>query len=104
VEGTLVSLEPKPGVNLTRFQGVFAPNNAYRAQRLKRVFDIDVATCSECGGDVRTIVSIEDPVVIRTILAHLGNKGVFAGNSQLPDCRASPGLPMGLTRFASINS
>ncbi len=31
------------------------------AQRLKRVFDIDIETCSKCGGDVRIIVSIEDP-------------------------------------------
>jgi hypothetical protein len=28
------------------------------AQRLKRVFDIEVATCSECGGDVRIIANI----------------------------------------------
>ncbi|HIG43957.1 MAG TPA: hypothetical protein EYQ14_26015 [Gammaproteobacteria bacterium] len=28
------------------------------AQRLKRVFNIDVETCSECGGDVRIIASI----------------------------------------------
>jgi len=27
-------------------------------QRLKRVFDIDIETCSECGGDVRIIASI----------------------------------------------
>ena len=31
------------------------------AQRLKRVFNIDIETCSECGGDVRVIASIEDP-------------------------------------------
>jgi len=28
------------------------------AQRLKRVFDIDVTTCCECGGDVKIIASI----------------------------------------------
>jgi hypothetical protein len=39
------------------------------AQRLKRVFDIDIETCSECGGDVKIIPSIEDPLVIRKILA-----------------------------------
>ncbi len=32
------------------------------AKRLKRVFNIDIETCSECGGDVRIIASIEDPV------------------------------------------
>ena len=66
------------------------------AQRLKRVFDIDIENCSECGGDVRIIASIEDPVVIRTILAHLDNKGVLAADSLLPDCRASPDSRMGL--------
>ena len=87
----LVSLVPKPRVNLTRFHGVFAPNSKYRAKvtpasrgkrkksysadeagqsaaekrasmtwakRLKRVFNIDIETCSECGGDVRIIASI----------------------------------------------
>jgi hypothetical protein len=66
------------------------------AQRLKRVFDIDIETCSECGGDVKIIASIEDPVVIRTIRVHLDQKGVFAADSLLPDCRASPSSPMGL--------
>ena len=28
------------------------------AKRLKRVFNIDIETCSECGGDVRIIASI----------------------------------------------
>ena len=28
------------------------------AQRLKRVFDIDIETCNECGGDVRIIACI----------------------------------------------
>jgi len=50
------------------------------AQRLKRVFDIDIDTCCECGGDVKIIASIEDPVVIRMILAHLDKKGVFAAD------------------------
>jgi hypothetical protein len=35
------------------------------AKRLKRVFDIDIETCSECGGDVRIIASIEDPALFR---------------------------------------
>ena len=33
------------------------------AQRLKRVFNIDIETCSECGGAVKIIACIEDPVV-----------------------------------------
>ena len=41
------------------------------AQRLKRVFNIDIETCSECSGDVRIIASIEDPAVVQKIRAHL---------------------------------
>lgn len=35
-----------------------------RAQRLKRVFGIDIETCSACGGAARMITCIEDPAVI----------------------------------------
>ena len=66
------------------------------ARRLKRVFDIDIETCSECDGDVRIIASIEDPIVIQKILAHLENTANSGATRLLPDCRASPGLPAGL--------
>jgi hypothetical protein len=42
------------------------------AQRLKRVFAIDIETCRQCGGRLRVIASIEDPAVIERILEHLG--------------------------------
>jgi len=125
----LVSLVPKPRINLTRFHGVFAPNSKYRAfvtpamrgkdkqchsadgsdqtpaekrismtwaKRLKRVFNIDIETCDKCGGDVRIIASIEDPAVIQKILAHLDNTEGSATTAILPDCRASPGLLLGV--------
>jgi hypothetical protein len=66
------------------------------AKRLKRVFNIEIETCTECGGDVRIIASIEDPAVIQKILAYLDNTASSAATSLLPDCRASPSLPMGL--------
>jgi len=66
------------------------------AQRLKRVFNIDVETCDKCGGDLRIIASIEDPAVILKILAHLDNTASSAATALLPDCRASPSLPLGL--------
>ena len=37
-------------------------------QRLKRVFNIDITTCKECGGAVKIIASIEDPAVIKQVL------------------------------------
>jgi hypothetical protein len=45
------------------------------AQRLKRVFAIDIEVCRRCGGRLRVIASIEDPAVIERILAHLGCAG-----------------------------
>lgn len=42
------------------------------AQRLKRVFAIDIEVCRRCGGRLRVIASIEDPAVIERILEHLG--------------------------------
>ncbi len=47
-------------------------------------------TCRECGGDVRIIASIEDPVVISKILAYLSEKATPAGRGMLPKCRAPP--------------
>ena len=78
----LAALVPTPRVNLTRYHGVFAPNHRLRervtpakrgrrkteatgdhpparhvsmtwAQRLKRVFKIDIETCEHCGGAVK---------------------------------------------------
>jgi hypothetical protein len=60
------------------------------AQRLKRVFAIDIETCSECGGEVRIIASIEDPAVINKILTHLDEKANTAATTQWPQCRAPP--------------
>ena len=60
------------------------------AQRLKRVFNIDTKTCSECTGAVQVIACIEDPKVIRQILDHLKHKGEYQDAIQLPDSRASP--------------
>jgi hypothetical protein len=44
------------------------------AQRLKRVFHIDVETCVRCGKAVRVIASIEEPALIERILAHVRAK------------------------------
>ena len=38
---------------------------------MKRVFKIDIETCRHCGGAVKVIACIEDPVVIKQILEHL---------------------------------
>jgi hypothetical protein len=66
------------------------------ARRLQRVFTIDIETCSECGADVSIIACIEDPPVIQKILAQLENTASCAATARLPDCRASPSLPLGM--------
>jgi hypothetical protein len=120
----LASLVPKPRVNLTRFHGVFAPNSKHRtlvtpaqrgkrpqkenktpdekrrsmtwAQRLKRVFNIDVETCDHCGGSVKVIADtsdrcIEDQSIIDKILSHLEKKGEWPlMPDSLPEARAPP--------------
>jgi hypothetical protein len=114
----LASLVPSPRVNLTRFHGIFAPNHRLRAQivpgkrgrgagqaagekaplprhlamtwaqRLKRVFKIDVTVCERCGGAVKIIACIEDPIVIVKILEHVERESSPA--LQLPPARAPP--------------
>ena len=41
------------------------------AQRLKRVFEFDITLCPHCGGRLRGIADVTDPVVIRKILDHV---------------------------------
>ena len=104
----LAALVPSPRVNLTRFDGVFAPHHRPRtwitarrgdramsgtgrgsprasamgwAQRLKRAFSIDVESCDRCGGAARIIACIEDPDAIGKILRHLGLDGSSTGES-----------------------
>jgi hypothetical protein len=61
------------------------------AQRLKRVFNIDITICSRCGGAVKIIACIEDPLVIKRILDHLdANSRALASTNQLPEPRAPP--------------
>jgi ribosomal protein S27E len=64
------------------------------AQRLKRVFTIEIEVCRHCHGPVKIIACIEDPAVIEKILACLNNKANAAttqtGGPLLPMPRAPP--------------
>ncbi|MDF1757222.1 MAG: transposase, partial [Legionellaceae bacterium] len=118
----LAALVPRPRMNLTRFHGVFAPNSKYRkavtgydkssadessaittnpnhrysmswAIRLKRVFNIDIATCQHCQGNVRIIACIKDKSVIDKILFHLSKKhGAQPAHSKPFSIRGPPEL------------
>ena len=95
----LAALVPRPRLHLTRFTGCSRPMpgcvprscRAHRriparlrtntrtarprmgwARLLKRVFDIDLEHCPQCGGDLKIIAAIEEPAVIVRILTHLG--------------------------------
>jgi hypothetical protein len=102
----LAALVPRPRVHLTRYHGVFAPHSRWRAevtpavrgkataaerhraltwaQRLRRVFGIEIETCAQCGGKVKVIASIEDPTVIGRILGHLASRALPAGSRPPP--------------------
>jgi hypothetical protein len=59
------------------------------AERLKRVFKIDVSVCSHCGGEVKIIACIEDAEIIEKILTHLDAKSDAPVN-HLPKSRGPP--------------
>ena len=66
------------------------------AQRLKRVFNIDIEVCEHCQGRVKVIASIEEPAVIEKILGHCRDKkpemlGMLEPGTHLPGVRAPPG-------------
>jgi hypothetical protein len=109
----LAALVPRPRLNLTRFHGIFAPNFKHRrqivprqprgqvdsdkplapmnwAQRLKRVFQIEIAACPHCGGKLRVIACIEEPQLIRQILSHVQQCDGLADF----DARGPPGEAM----------
>jgi len=59
-------------------------------QRLKRVLPIDIEICRECGGAVKVIADIEDPVVIRKICDHLKEKSEYQDAFRLPERLGPP--------------
>jgi len=62
------------------------------AQRLKRVFGIDVNACGHCGGTLRIVASIEEPTAIRAILAHFAKHGALEKAHYRPAPRAPPAV------------
>jgi hypothetical protein len=45
------------------------PCNWTWATLMRRAFAIDVLACSNCGGPMRVIATVEDPLAVRQILA-----------------------------------
>ena len=73
------------------------------AQRLKRVFFVDIEVCGRCGGSLKVIACIEDQDIIDRILAHLREKEQEAPARPLlvPPTRAPPAT---LSLFAGSGS
>lgn len=61
------------------------------AQRLKRVFGIDITTCVHCSGMVRIVASIEEHTAIRAILVHFGKHGTLEKAYERSAARATDG-------------
>ena len=61
------------------------------AQRLKRVFNIDIESCQTCGGAVKVVACIGDPVVIEKILDHQKHKAEANVSGPLPESRSIGG-------------
>jgi hypothetical protein len=63
-----------------------------RAQRLKRVFGIEIESCARCGARLKIVSSIEEPAVIARILAHRDRaSGSAQPERALHAARAPPG-------------
>jgi len=39
---------------------------------MRRVFNLDVLACPRCGGRLRVIATVQDPLAVQAILAHRG--------------------------------
>jgi hypothetical protein len=62
------------------------------AQRLKRVFGIEIEACVRCGARLKIVASIEAPGVIARILAHRDRaSGRAQPERALHAARAPPG-------------
>ena len=63
------------------------------ARRLKRVFQVDIESCQRCGGAVKIIACIEDPVVIEKILMHLERRDRASSTPHAPRPACATGEP-----------
>ena len=95
----LAALTPRPRINLILYHGVLAPHARWRnrivpdpaaaggaavdepavrprhwcwADLMRRAFDLDVLACPRCGGRMRLLATLEDPLIIEPMLARLG--------------------------------
>ena len=70
------------------------------AQRLKRVFKIDIETCEHHGGAVKVMASIEDAAVIKQLLGPIEQGSAPAILAFRPFAHAPP--PMTLSGLKEL--
>ena len=101
--------EEQPSAQLACEPGLPEPGAAERrrlrrswAQLIRRIYEIDPLTCTECGGEMRIIAFLLDPTVVRKILGHLASRPDHSRFPVLPARRrwnhASEGLGSGPAR------
>jgi len=42
---------------------------------MRRLFDFDALTCPRCGGRLRVLATVQAPLAVQAILAHLARSG-----------------------------
>jgi len=79
-EGTLRPGDKPPGkedgvdftiLDVSDYDLPHVPSKTWR-ELIKKVWEVDLLTCSLCGSEMKIISLIQDPDVIRQILKHLG--------------------------------
>ena len=56
---------------------------------MRRVFSLDVLACPRCGGRLGVIATVQDPAVVRTILAHRGRTKALDPSGPAPSASAA---------------
>jgi hypothetical protein len=60
---------------------------------MHRAFALDVLACANCGGRLRLIATLHDPVVIRKLLAHLNMARSGPSPGPAPPCSIRAAAP-----------
>jgi len=63
---------PAPAAGAATAEPAVRPRCWRWVDLLRRAFDLDVLACPRCGGRMRLLATIDDPLIIEPILTHLG--------------------------------
>src|SRR5690606_21547274 len=84
---------PKPEVQPSGAEQPATPRHVAMnwAQRLRRVFGVEIEACARCGGRLKIIASIEEPKVLAKILSDMQKLAPEQYQGELPlGARAPP--------------